>query len=335
MGTYKQLSLEERYRISFLQREGHSLRKIASTLNRSASTISREISRNTTKTKGYDVTYAQLQTKSRRWKGSKLERKEDLRSKVFDRLAMGWSPEQTSKTLAQEEGCPVISYESIYRFIYEQIRRTKDYTWRNYLLSGRTKRRVGPRKSHSSKSFIKHRISIHERPKYIDKREEIGHWEADLMLFSKYGQAILVLHERVTRFTTLFKLPSKEAAYIASTLLAFFKQMPKSFRQTITFDNGTEFAEHHQLNQLGIKTFFCDTYSPWQKGGVENAISRMRRYLPRKTDISVLNKGQLTQIVTHYNSVPRKCLGYKSPVEIFNNQLLHFKCECSSPPSRG
>ena len=138
---YNQLSMEERCRVSLLQREGYSLRKIASALDRSTSTVSRELKRNTSKTKGYDASYAQAQTRSRRWKGSRLERKPDLRTAVLNRLAMGWSPQQVADRLAQEEGCKIISYESIYRFIYQQIKRTKDYKWRHYLPSGRYKRR--------------------------------------------------------------------------------------------------------------------------------------------------------------------------------------------------
>lgn len=332
---YKQLSLEERYRISFLQESGYSLQKIATILDRSPSTISREIKRNKTKTKGYDSSYAQIQTASRRWKGSKLERDPKLRAAVLDRLAMGWSPEATSNRLAQEQGCKIISYESIYRFIYQQITRTKNYSWRRYLPSGKTKRRKGPRKSHSSISFIKDRVSIHERAQDIEQRKDIGHWEADLMLFSKHGQALLIAHERYSRLTMIFKLQNKEAHPVSVQLSNLFSTLPSSFVKSITFDNGTEFAEHHQLNKMGINTFFCDVYSPWQKGGVENAIGRLRRYLPRKTNLDEVNTEQLLELTALYNLTPRKCLGYKTPSEVFNKQLLHFKCESSSPPSRG
>ncbi|MFC3909913.1 IS30 family transposase [Legionella dresdenensis] len=332
---YKQLSLEERCRISILQREGYSLRKIASIMDRSASTLSRELKRNSTKTKGYDVSYAQIQTKARRWKGHKLERQPELRAAVLDRLAMGWSPQQVANRLAQEQGCAQISYESIYRFIYQQIKRTKDYKWRHYLPSGRSTRRSKMKRKHSSVSFIKHRVSIHKRPKSIEQRKQIGHWEVDLMQFSKKKGAILVVQERLSRILFLSKIPTKEAAPIAENLIALFTQLPNNLVKTVTFDNGTEFAEHHRLTEHNIKTYFCDPYSPWQKGGVENAIGRVRRFLPRKTNLEDINEAELLQIESLYNLTPRKCLGYKTPAEFFSNKVLHFKRERSSPPSRG
>lgn len=331
---YKQLSMEERCRISILQKEGYSLQKIATTLARSASTISREIRRNITKTNGYNASYAQIQTKGRRWKGGKLERQPDLREAVLDRLAMGWSPQQTAKRLAQEQGCNVISYESIYRFIYQQIKRTKDYNWRHYLPSGKYKRRSKAKRKHSSTSFIKDRISIHKRPKAISARNQIGHWEVDLMQFSKRTGALLVVHERCSRVTFLFKIQTKEAIPIAEQLKELFSSLPSNAVKTVTFDNGTEFAEHHRLTQQGIKTYFCDAYSPWQKGGVENAIGRLRKFLPRKTDLDSLDESTLLTYEALYNLTPRKCLGYKTPSEIFSNKVLHFKCERSFPPSR-
>ena len=105
------------------------------------------------------------------------------------------------------------------------------------------------------------------------------------MLFRTYGQAVLTLHERHSRMLIAVRPPGKAAAPIARAMAAILAPLPAMWRQTITFDNGTEFARHHELHALGIETFFCDTYSPWQKGGVENAIGRMRRSLPRKTDL--------------------------------------------------
>jgi IS30 family transposase len=331
---YRQLSLEERYRISYLQREGYTLQKIAAVMARSASTISREIKRNQTSTRGYDASYAEHQTLGRRWHGSKLERRPELRTQVLDLLAMGWSPEQTAKRLTPEQGCRVISYESIYRFIYSQIKRTKDYRWRHYLPSGKSKRNPLFKKRHSSALTIKARVSIHQRNKEVATRQEAGHWEADLMLFSKYGQAILVAHERHSRLTLLYPLQTKEAKPIASQLSSLLTSLPQSLAKTITFDNGTEFAQHHLLNQYGIKTYFCDTHSPWQKGGIENAIGRIRRFLPRKTNLDDLSSEELFRIVVRYNLTPRKCLGYKTPLESFKSSLLHFECESTFLPTQ-
>jgi IS30 family transposase len=111
--------------------------------------------------------------------------------------------------------------------------------------------------------------------------------------------------------------------------------LPPSLRQTITFDNGTEFARHADLHALNIQTFFCDPYAPWQKGGVENAIGRMRRQIPRKTDLACITPAQLADCVLAYNSTPRKCLDWHTPAEVFAHKVLHFECESSSRPSPG
>lgn len=325
--NYDQLSLEERCTISILRKEGKSNRQIAAALDRSPSTISREIGRNITKTMDYKPGYAQLQSAERRWKGSKLERQPALRSSVLESLTMGRSPETIAGRLAREQGCKIISHESIYRFIYAQIKRTQDYAWRNYLPRRRSYRGWRGRKGGSPVRFIKDRVSIQNRPKYILKRASPGHWEADLMLFSAYGQSMLVAHERSSRAVMLFKLKNKEAKGVASQLLNLFGCLPKQLAKSVTFDNGTEFSEHYKLKELGMKTYFCDVRSPWQKGGIENAIGRLRAALPRKTNIERLDIKDIERIVANYNHTPRKCLGYKTPAEALSKQLLHFECE--------
>ena len=147
------------------------------------------------------------------------------------------------------------------------------------------------------------------------------------MLFKTYGQAVLTLHERYSRLLIAVRPPGKAASPIATAMSAILAPLPPQWRQTLTFDNGTEFARHHELHALGIETFFCDTRSPWQKGGVENAIGRMRRNLPRKTDLATLTDQRFTLLVQAYNNTPRKCLGYNTPAEIFWNHVLRFKCE--------
>ena len=331
---YKQLSLEERCRIACLHEDGRSIRQIAATLDRTPSTVAREIKRNKQK-KGYEPAYAQLQSAGRRWRGSRLERNVELRDTVLERLTLGWSPQQIVGRLTHENGSSVISHESIYRFIYAQIRRSQDYTWRNYLPRAKSKRGCRGRKGGSPVLFIKDRTSISQRPIHVASREEPGHWEADLMLFSKYGQAILAVHERHSRLLLLFKLNDKKAINVLNQLKALFTILPHQLAKSVTFDNGTEFAEHHRLHELGMKTYFCDVRSPWQKGGVENAIGRTRRPLPRKTNLDNISTADINHYSTIYNHTPRKCLDFKSPAEIFSNQLLHFKCEITSQRKLG
>ena len=331
---YKQLSLEDRCEIARLQANGGSIREIAAALDRAPSSVAREIRRNRGREIGYRPGYAQEQARARRWTGCRLEREPGLRRAVLERLARGWSPEQVAGRLAREAGHTVISYESIYRFVYAQIARTKDYGWRCYLPRGKSRRGFRGRRGGSSASFIEGRVSVAERPPDAADRTTAGHWEGDLMLFSRYGQAVLTIHERKSRLLLATRPPNKAARGIAHRLLRLFANLPPALRKTITFDNGTEFARHQALHRLAIKTFFCDPYAPWQKGGIENAIGRMRRFIPRKTDLATLSSKRFKALVGAYNNTPRKCLDFKTPAESFS-EVLHFECESTSPLPRG
>ncbi len=331
---YTQLTLEERCEIARLYTAKHSIRQIAANLDRSPSTITREIKRNRSKKSGYQPVYANQQSQARRWSGSKLDRNSELREEVFSLLSRGWSPEQVCGWLKKKKGHHVISHETIYRFIYAQIARRKDYSWRYYLPKKKSKRGYRSRKKCSPASFIAHRRPLSERNEEVHTRLTPGHWEADLMLFATYGQAVLVLHERCSRLLIAVRLPNKSAQPVADAIKKILAPLPEQWRQTVTFDNGTEFARHYELHKLNIQTFFCDTYSPWQKGGVENAIGRMRRMLPRKTDLATLPQEQFERTVRAYNNTPRKCLDFQTPAELFYKKLLHFKCECSFLPSQ-
>jgi IS30 family transposase len=334
--SYEQLSLEERCSIARLREAGQSIQKIAAALDRSPSSISRELKRNAGKHVGYRPSYAEQQAKARRWSGSRLNRDDALRDAVLRNLAAGWSPEQTAGRMAREAGCPVISYETIYRFIYAQIRRTNDGAWRHYLPRAKAKRGWRGKGGGSPASFILHRRPIAERPSEADDRQTPGHWEADFMLFATYGQSILVAHERSTRATLILRTSSRQAKPTAQALVGLLSPLPETLRSTLTFDNGTEFAHHYRLHQqLGVQTFFCDTHSPWQKGGVENAIGRLRRCLPRKTNLDDITSQQLSELASAYNQTPRKCLDFQTPAEALSNHLLHFECESTGQPPEG
>jgi IS30 family transposase len=247
--------------------------------------------------------------------------------------ADGWSPEQICGRLALDAGRRVISHETIYRFIHAQLKRTSDGRWRLYLRRGRLKRGWID-KGGGAPRFAERR-SVHDRPAEAADRTTQGHWEADAMLFSKTGQAILVAHERRSRITLVTRAPDLKAEPTAKALAAMLKTMPPDMRRTITFDNGTEFARHYRLTrQLGIQTYFCDTKSPWQKGGVENAIGRLRRSLPRKTNLDTLSNKAIDKLVAQYNNTPRKCLGFQTPAKAFLKPL-HFKCESTPETSSG
>src|SRR5450755_3450581 len=178
--SYDQLDLEERCEIARRREAGQSIRKIAAALDRSPSSVARELKRNNASGRGYRPAYAGDQAKARRWRGSRLTRDEDLQRRVLARLALGWSPEQVAGRLAREAGKNVISYESIYRFIYAQIRRTNDHAWRRYLPRGKFKRGFRGKKGGSSALHIKDRISRDKRPLAAADRKRPGDWESGL-----------------------------------------------------------------------------------------------------------------------------------------------------------
>ena len=331
---YRQLCIEERCEIARLRGKGSSVREIAAALDRAASTVARELKRNTLRTGGYQASPAQEQARARRWTGARLERDEGLRERVLAGLKWGCSPEQVANELAGEEGRTVTSDESIYRFVYAQMARHKDYSWRHYLPRGKWKRGKRGRKGGSSASFIPLRRPVSERPSEAADRRTFGHWEADTMQFGRSGEVVLALHERCSRLLLLGRMPSKEAGPMAESIAGMLGPLPPEFRKTVTFDNGTEFTRHYELHRLGIETFFCDTYSPWQKGGVENAIGRLRRFLPRGTKLSEVSEERFAAVVLAYNNTPRKCLGYRTALGVVEEQVLHFKCGFTFPPAR-
>ena len=334
MGTrYEQLSIEERVEVARLRGEGRSIRQIAAALDRAPSSISRELRRNGGSL--YRPGYAEEQARARRWKGSRLDRQPGLREEVLACLAAGFSPEQTCATLERRHGRRLIGAETIYRFVAAQIVRRKDYSWRHLLPRGKARRGFRGKRGGSSALHIERRVAITERPAIVADRAQSGHWEADLMLFAKYGQAILTLHERSSRLLIATKPKGKAARPIAATIARLLKPLPPALRRSVTFDNGTEFARHYDLHPMAIDTFFCDPYAPWQKGGIENAIGRLRRRIPRKTDLASLPQADLDSHIAAYNNTPRKCLGWKTPAEVFLDQVLHFKRDSTSPLSRG
>jgi transposase, IS30 family len=342
MGTrYDQLRLAERCEIFRLRAGGISLRRIAQHLGRSPATISRELRRNSVKTKAWPGGYAPdrahaLAGRRRRWDCRfKMARQPDLRECVRQLLAMGWSPEQIAGRLALCNASMRISHESIYRFIYHRVAQN-DY-WHRLLPSRKNRRGRLKRGGVSPLTNMKRRISIHERPEEVDDRRNPGHWEADLMCFTKRQQAVLVIHERASRILLAARQTTKAAPVILSRIRGLLAQLPSELRRTMTFDNGTEFALHYRLDDdLGLKTYFCDPRAPWQKGGIENAILRLRRPLPRKSDLAAISPRQLARIIANYNATPRRCLGFKTPAEVFWEILnpLHFKRETTWPPAR-
>jgi len=312
MKHYSQLSHSEREEIALLAKLGQGPALISRALGRNRSTISRELKRNRTAKGTYTATHAQGKALSRRAKPSRLDQDEALRVYVEQRLMDGWSPEAIAGWLkAGAEDLSYINHESIYRYIYSiPGRAMKLY---QYLFQRKKRRR--PPKARKSKDRIPNRTSIHERPQSIDDKRNIGDWEADYMIFKNH-QPLLVLHERKSRLVLAVKLFGRSAAETIAALMAKFKKLGKAMASSVTFDNDTGFALHHHLTKrLNIKTFFCDAYASWQKGGVENSNGRLRRWLPKRMDLGAVSEQDIDDIVMSMNLTPRRCLGFKTPLQ--------------------
>jgi len=255
----------------------------------------------------------------RRHREARLERDERLRTFVIQRLSEGWTPEQIAGRLRErpERGLGPISHESIYAFIYRTAQKTEKL-WQ-VLVRRRARRR--PLRARVARDRIKDKVHIGERSPAANDRSEPGHWEGDLVI-CKRSRPILVLHERKTRITLMARLLAKTAGETVAAIQAVLKRLVPAMRSSVTFDNGTEFAQHKLLRGLlTATTSFCDAYASWQKGGIENANGRIRRWLPRSAELDSMTDDDIQKIAMTINLTPRKCLGYRTPLEAFLGEL--------------
>jgi IS30 family transposase len=322
MEYYTHLTYDERVRVSVMRQDGFGIRQMARELDRSPSTLSRELRRNEAPPGIYWPDTAVQLSKARRRRGCKLDHFKALSSFVVEQLTCHlWSPEQIAGYLnCRQDELPYVSHETIYNWIYSASQKANK--WYTFLLRHKTKR--GLRKSKGKgESRIKDRVSIHERPKIIDNNKTFGHWEADLMSCQKNKQFMLVLRERLTMYVKSVRLENKTAEVTNKAIIALLVTLPERARQSITYDNGTEFSFHSKVKEAlkGLQTFFCDPYSPWQKGRVENSNGRLRKDFPRKIDLQKLTDDDFNESIENYNSTPRKGLKWFTPDEAFQKNI--------------
>lgn len=316
------LTLEEREEIRVALSAKMSLRAIARMLNRSPSTISREVARNRGR-RYYKAVDAENRAKrmSKRPKIGVLERNPELRKIIMEKLELKWSPEQISGWLGVEYSRRKhmqVSHETIYKSIYVRAKSIIHHSFTQYLRRGRPMRHSRYHRRSGDRSFtnIVNGISIHERSKNIENRKSVGHWEGDLVSGSR-NTHIATLVDRKSRFTIILKLAGKDAESVLAALLEAFKQMPAEYRKSLTWDRGMELAKHAELTkEIGIPVYFCDPQCPWQRGTNENTNSLIRQYFPRKTDLSPHSQEKLNDVATQLNERPRKVLKYKTPSHI-------------------
>ena len=316
--NYTQLDLDERIELNCLREGGHSFREIGKLMNRSHTTIGREFKRNALPRAGYKPASADRIAYSRCRRLCRLGCLSPLREHVHDHLAMGWSPEQIAGRLRQTGSEHTLSHESIYRYIY----RPKIRKHRLYCYLPRAKAKRGRRYFKRRRDPIPARMNISNRSQAIETRKEFGHWEGDLLQFRTQRGNILNLVERKSRLTLIHPLVSKMAEPTAQAISDCLKYLPQNAKQSITFDRGTEFTNHeHMSASIKADIWFCDPHSPWQRGTVENTNGILRRDMPRKTDFTNYTERDIHDLMWMLNTTPRKCLGFKTPEEVFVENL--------------
>lgn len=302
------------------------LKTIAQLLGRDHSVISREINRNGGRL-GYIARLAQEATdrRAKHTNRRKLDKDPVLLEFVQDRLSDGWSPEQIAGRLKNHPPPKLkdkyISHEQIYQYIYNDGRDSYGRGLFRYL---RRKKhfRQSQYSRKANKITIKERISILERPEDIADKETLGHWESDTVL-GKYRKGISVQYERKSQLARIHKLTNLKAGTTREAITESIIDLPEYLRQTITFDNGMENAEHYLLKDGLIKaSYFCEPYKSWQKGGVENLNGLIREYLPKKVDLNKITDDEIYLIQEKLNNRPRKSLNFQTPNEIIKNEIL-------------
>jgi transposase, IS30 family len=342
--VYVQLSIEERAIIQAQLTLGRKLAEIAANLNRRPSTIPRELKRNSwarpkepprpgrpAVAGGYWADAAQRRARACAVK-PRVERHltlgSDLWRHVMAYLKAGYSPEQIAGTLRSvhsQTPSLQVSHETIYTAIYAMPRgelRTEVIGWLRF---DHTKRRPRAR-GEDRRGRIPDMVSIHDRPPEIDERLVPGHWEGDLIKGAHNRSAVGTLVERTTLFTVLSKMDNASAEAALSGFSHVLNRIEAQTRLSMTYDQGREMSSHQQLTAAtGVKVYFADPHSPWQRGINENTNGLLRQYLPKGTDLSTFTQEELDAIAWKLNTRPRKSLGFKCPAQLFTPDDFDFR----------
>ena len=322
----RHLSIAEREEISRALARGESLRRIARGLGRPASTISREVRRH-----GGRVCYRAESAEARaralgtRPKPCKLACQAALRVAVARKLCLKWSPEQIAEWLKRRypgRTAMHVSHETIYRSLFIQARGVLKKQLMEHLRSGRRMRH--PRTQHHSGRGprpMADQLSIRARPAEAQDRAVPGHWEGDLFAGTTHSH-IATLVERTSRFVILVKLPARDSATVVKALSRQIKKLPAHLRRSLTWDRGAELAEHQWFKiATDVEVYFCDPYSPWQRGTNENTNGLLRQYFPRGQSLAPYTQIQLNAIARRLNQRPRQTLGFRTPSEVLHQTV--------------
>lgn len=310
--SYTHLTREERYQIHSLLKAGHSQGQIAQFLLRHPSTICREIARNSSHD-GYCARHAQERAHDRAQACANGPRVHDLSWEfALEALGEGWSPEEVTGVLKLHKR-PGISHETIYRRIYAN-KEAGGSVWRHLRCQKPRRKRYGDRRGRQRPVGG---TPIEMRPAIVETRSTFGHWEGDTMLDTQLRGALVTLAERKSRYTLVAKVRRKTARLVrraVNRLLAPFKPLV----HTLTVDNGKEFSEHAELN---VPCYFARPYASWQRGTIENTNGLLRQYFPRSRKLSNVRSNDVQIAMDKLNHRPRKCLGFRTPHEVFMQAL--------------
>ena len=320
------LSAMEREAISRGLASGHSMRLIAAELNRSPSTISREINKN-----GGVARYRAAIADARAWERARrpklctLALNDRLRFIVASKLSQQWSPEQISGWLSityPDNESLRVSHETIYKSLFVQTRGVLKKELQAHLRTQRVFRQSRANNTRgNARGGIIDAISIADRPSEIEDRAVPGHWEGDLISGSG-NTHIATLVERQSRFTMLVKVAGKDTNSVVSALTRHVKKLPRHLRESLTWDRGMELADHKTFTMAtATKVYFCDPQSPWQRGTNENTNRLLRQYFPKKTDLAAHTQAELNKVAKRLNQRPRKTLGYRTPGDTLNDSV--------------
>ena len=313
------LSVAEREEISLGLRGGESFRRIATSLGRRTSTVSREVAANGGRRR-YRAHLAETRatTRARRPRPAKLARNRPLRRIVERLLELHWSPQQISWQLRQDhphEPEMWVSHETIYQSLFVQGRGALRAELTRCLRTGRARRRPAGRARPSGE--LADMVLLSERPAEVEDRAVPGHWEGDLIIGKANRSAIGTLVERQTRFLLLVALPNgRTAEAVRAALAERILALPVELRRSLTWDRGKEMAEHVRFTvETGVQVYFCDPHSPWQRGSNENTNGLVRQYFPKGTDLSAHSQAHLDAVARELNGRPRQTLGWMKPSE--------------------
>jgi len=322
----KELTFFERERIETYLRMKKKILWIAKKLGRDYSVIRKEVKRNTGEVLPYCAVDAQgyAERRKKNTNKRKLEKHKNVKLKEYvdARLKEGWSPEEIAGRLKSQppdevSGCKdkTVSYESIYDYIYNGEGRFGDLY--KFLRRKQCKRKKEFSRKQGAKTLSKERVSIHQRPEIVATRERFGDWETDSVIFR--GKNILsVQQERKSKVCRLHKCEDKSAQASEEALRDSIESLPADLWFTITRDNGSENALHQETE---VPSYFCDTYSSWQKGGVENLNGLIREYFPKKSNLDMITESYVKEIQEKLNNRARKCLNYLTPNEVLANMI--------------